>query len=307
MSLKQKSLPTKRLRIALIIAVMTGVLFAWHKEATSGHSQAAEPIEQKELSASVDLQTAEAAAIGAEGYGILATGGDQNRRPIASIAKVITALALLEKHPLNPGESGPSIPITEADEQLYRDYVAKNGTVVLIKAGVPITLHDALEAMLLPSANNVADTAVIWAFGSLEAYHQHANNMLWRFGLHHTTVGGDASGLSPLTQSTASDLVKLGEIALKNPVIAQIVASGSAEIPFAGPIPNYNSLVTDYGFNGIKPGDSIEAGITMLFSTKQTINNKEVTLIGTVLGAQTYQDVNDQAVALVNSVISTQP
>ena len=246
-----------------------------------------------------------AAAIGIQGSGVVAAHNDTKPRPIASIAKLITALAVLEKHPLQGDDMGPKIPITESDEQLYRDYVAKNGTVVLIKAGIPLPERDALEAMLLPSANNVADTTAIWAFGSLKNYRKYANDMLKRLGLHDTTVGTDASGLDPSTKSTASDLVRLGEVALKNPVIAHIVALPAANIPFAGDIPNYNAMVTKYGYTGLKPGESIQAGNTLLFSTNETINGKPTTIIGAILGSEDYRHSNAGALQMVESVKQT--
>jgi D-alanyl-D-alanine carboxypeptidase (penicillin-binding protein 5/6) len=243
-----------------------------------------------------------AASIGAEGFGVLASTGDSHKRPIASIAKVITSLAILEKHPLQPGEEGPQIPITEQDEQSYRDYVARNGTVVLVKAGTSVSLHQALQAMLMPSANNFADTTATWAFGSLQDYSKYANDMVKRLGLKDTVVGPDGSGLNPNTKSTASDLVKIGELALKNPVIADIVSSKFAYIPVAGSIPNYNSLVDSNGFSGIKPGDSIEAGNTLLFSVKQTVKGKNVNVIGAILGSEGYKASNIGAVQIVESI-----
>lgn len=244
-----------------------------------------------------------AAAVGVQDGGVIASQNDTKPRPIASIAKLITALAILEKHPLsNDEDMGPYIPITEADEQLYRDYVAKNGTVVLVKAGVPVPERDALEAMLLPSANNFADTTAIWAFGSLQNYHTYANAMLKRLGLNDTTVGVDASGLDPSTKSTASDLVRLGEIALKNPTIAHIVALPAANIPYAGDIPNYNVMVTKYGYTGLKPGESVEAGNTLLFSTDQTIDGVNRTIVGAILGSEGYRESADGALQIVDSV-----
>jgi D-alanyl-D-alanine carboxypeptidase (penicillin-binding protein 5/6) len=133
--------------------------------------------------------------------------------------------------------------------------------------------------------------------------------MLQRYGLKDTVVGIDASGLDPTTQSTAADLVKLGELALKNPIIAQIVAMPSGEINFAGPIPNYNAMVTKHGYNGIKPGESVEAGNTLLFSTKKTIQGKDYTIIGAVLGTAGYRESDDAAMQIVDSLQkqATQP
>jgi D-alanyl-D-alanine carboxypeptidase (penicillin-binding protein 5/6) len=304
------TLPTQKHRkkpirlFILLAAVAVGVFFVWNK---GQHAAEAHPTPPKPAYSVTPNwpATAKAAAVGVKGVGVLAQTGDTAPRPIASIAKVITALAILEKHPLKPGEAGPSIGITEHDEQLYRNYVAKNGTVVLVKNGIPISERDALEAMLLPSANNVADTTAIWAFGSLKKYHNYANDMLKRYGLQDTTVGVDASGLDPSTKSTASDLVGLGEIALNNPTIAEIVKLKAAYIPYAGDIPNYNAMVTKYGFTGLKPGESIQAKNTLLFSTDTVVNGKQQTIIGAVLGTEDYKTSNAAALQIVDFTKNT--
>lgn len=301
-----KAKPRRGLIVCGICLLLTGAIagLVWRKQTSfASHAQNAD-VHRPKLAVTHPLKwptDAAAAAIGVEDYGVVAVHGDDKKRPIASIAKVITCLAILQKYPLKPGEDGPTIPITEKDEQLYRDYIAKNGTVVSIKAGVPLTLRQAVQAMLLPSANNVADTTAIWAFGSLARYRTYANAMLQRLELKDTVVGNDASGLDPHTQSTARDLIKLGELALKNPVIAKEMATPQAELPFAGTIVNGNWLVTRHGFTGIKPGDSNEAGVTLLFSTKHNIGGKNLNLIGVILGAESYKSSSTGALDLIDS------
>ncbi len=225
-----------------------------------------------------------AAAIGVHGQGMVAQTGDTNKRPIASVAKVITCLALIEKHNLKPGEAGPDIPFTPADEALYQEYIAKNGSVIPVTAGESMSLRHAIEAMMLPSANNIADTAAIWGFGSMEEYHKYANNMLKKYGLRNTTVGGDASGYSPETVSTTEDLIKLGELALNAPVLMEVAGLHQTDLPGVAVIENFNRLVTQHGYTGLKPGDTDEAGRTLIFTTKHKIDGKEINLIGAVLG-----------------------
>jgi D-alanyl-D-alanine carboxypeptidase (penicillin-binding protein 5/6) len=300
---QKRRIPFKLIAIAIVIA--GSIFFISHKPGHTSevvHAKPAKPAYSATVDWPTDIPTA---AVGIQDGGIVASKGDTKPRPIASIAKLITALAILEKHPLTGDDMGPNIPITDKDEQLYRDYVAKNGTVVLVKAGVPLPERDALEGMLLPSANNIADTTATWAFGSLKKYHAYANAMLKRLGLNDTTIGVDASGLDPSTKSTASDLVRLGEIALKNPVIAHIVALPAANIPFAGDIPNYNAMVTKYGYTGLKPGESIQAGNTLLFSTNETISGQQRTIIGAVLGSEGYRQSNASALQIVDSVKKT--
>ncbi|HSX27887.1 MAG TPA: hypothetical protein VLF60_00355 [Candidatus Saccharimonadales bacterium] len=243
------------------------------------------------------------AAVGASGYGVLATTGQTSPRPTASLAKVITCLAILQKRPLKLGEQGPSIPITAKDEERYHYYVDQNGSVANVQAGTSITERQALEAMLLPSANNIADTSAVWAFGSLDNYRTYASTMLQQMKLTDTKVGKDASGLDPSTTSTAHDLVLLGEIALKNPVIAEIAASKeTSDIPVAGVMPNYNRLVTQHGYTGLKLGDSDEAGITLMISTDYTFKGKPVTLVGAVMGADRAFGPQDSTYDFMESV-----
>ena len=299
---QKRRIPFKFVALAVFVA---GVFFVMHRPQ---HAAEARPTPPKPAYlADINWpQNISAAAIGVQGAGVITSQTDTKQRPIASLAKLITAMAILEKHPLKDDtDAGPDIPITEADEQLYRDYVAKNGTVVLVQAGTTVTERDALEAMLLPSANNFADTTATWAFGSLKNYHAYATDMLKRLGIHDTTIGVDGSGLDPSTKSTASDLVRIGELALKNPIIAQIVALHSAYIPVAGWIPNYNAMVTDYGYTGLKPGESVQAGNTLLFSTDQIINGQKFTIVGAILGSAGYHQSDAGALQMVDSLTKT--
>ena len=225
------------------------------------------------------------AAIGATGYGVLATSGPQRRLPTASVAKVVVSLAVLEKLPLKPGEQGPSFRIAAADVARYNDYVARDGSVVPVVLGEEITEYQALQALLLPSANNIADSLAIWVFGSLDNYFTYAQDMLQRLGMAQTALAIDASGLSPQTVSTPEDLVKLGQAALSQPVLAQIVNQKVADLPVAGHVFNYNALLGEHGIVGIKTGNSDEAGGCFLFAATYSINGTPVTIVGAVMGA----------------------
>src|SRR5690606_10140017 len=113
----------------------------------------------------------------------------------ASMAKVITALAILEKQPLEAGQAGPTYTLTSHDVAVYHMYAAKNGSVLPVHEGMQLTQYQALQAMLLPSANNIADMMVERVFGSEDAYLEYAHDMLRRMGLSRTVVA-DASGFS---------------------------------------------------------------------------------------------------------------
>lgn len=240
------------------------------------------------------------AAYGAIDDGVLAQSSEEAEPvPIASLAKTITALAVLKQKPLALGEQGPMITLTEEDEALYREYIAKDGTVVPVKAGIQISEYQALQAMLLPSANNISDTLVRWAFGSMEAYNTYANEMLKEYGITETVVA-DASGYSSLTKSTASDMVKVGILYMQNPVLHEIAMQPQATIPFTGTVYNNNATINKDGVLGIKIGYTEEAGRTFLVADMREGNKNEFSITA-VLGARSWPEAMRDAKALLKS------
>lgn len=207
--------------------------------------------------------------------------------PIASLAKIITAIAIMEKKPLAINEEGGSVPITQGDIALYEEYVRKSGTVLPIQVGTDLTQYQALQAIMMVSANNISDTAAIWAFGSMEAYVTYANAMLANYGLTNTKVA-DASGFSPHTASTPEDMAQLGAIYMKNPVLRKISTQQQAILPFAGTIRNNNSFANEDGMVGVKIGNTDEAGKCYLAAKiRQTSKGEEISVV-VVLGARDF-------------------
>lgn len=223
-------------------------------------------------------------AVGAVGYGVLDSQGGQVPAPMASITKMVTALAVLKKKPLAEGSQGGNIKITAADVKIYNDYVAEGGSVVAVNEGEQLSEYQALQAMLLPSANNMANTLARWAFGSMSNYTSFTNAYVKKLGLKNTKVA-DASGFSPGSVSTAEDLTVLGLAALANPVLADIVNQPSADIPVAGTVHNTNFLLGTDGNIGIKTGNTDQAGGCYLFAQQRTILGDKLTIVGAVMGA----------------------
>lgn len=206
--------------------------------------------------------------------------------PIASLAKVITVLAILKEKPLQVGEQGPMITFTEQDVELVNEYARKSGTFVPVLAGEQISQYQALQAILLVSANNMSDSLAIWAFGSVDKYVVYANKMLKDLGLDDTVVA-DASGFSPNTVSIPENMTELGFLYMQNPVLREIAKQQSATIPVAGFIRNNNSFANEEGVIGIKIGNTEEAGKTYLAaSIRQGNGSSEEISIAVVLGAK---------------------
>ena len=242
------------------------------------------------------------AAVGLVGGDILVTNGVQKAVPIASTAKVLTALSVLAKKPLAPGQQGPTITITDADVAIYNQYVANDGSVLNINSGEQITEYQMLEAMMLPSANNLADSLAIWAFGSLQDYRSFATNYARQLGLTDTHVGSDASGLAPDSTSTAHDLVLLGKAAMQNPLLANIVGLPSTtDIPGAGTVKNVNFLLGTNSIVGIKTGNTDQAGGVFLSASTTVVDKKPITVVTAVLGAPTLWRALNDSVPLIRS------
>lgn len=259
------------------------------------------------LPTGADVQTAPAgygaSGIGAVGWDApLVVAGDGTPRPIASISKVVTALVILDRMPIVEGD-GPLRELTAQDEQYYYDALAEGESRVYAEAGSVISERDALEAMLISSSGNHARTLVDWAFGSLDAFPAAAAEWLAANGLSSTTIL-EPTGVDPRNTSTIPDLIRLGELALANPVTAGIVAQPSADIPDVGQIGSSNDLLGVDGIDGIKTGTLDEAGACLLFSADAVVGGRTVTLVGAVLGGPDHATVDESVRALLASAVA---
>src|SRR5438034_6885094 len=97
-------------------------------------------------------------------------GPNQHPAPIASVAKVMTAYVVLRDHPLRPGEDGPTITLTDADVADTDRRRGQDESVVSIADGEQLTERQALQALLLPSANTIAAVLARWDAGSADRF-----------------------------------------------------------------------------------------------------------------------------------------
>src|SRR5207248_82127 len=100
------------------------------------------------------------------GQSQIQAGPNQHAAAIASLAKVMTAYLVLRDHSLRPGQDGPTITLTEADVADTDRRRRQEESVVSIAAGEQLTERQALQALLLPSANNIAGVLARWDAGS---------------------------------------------------------------------------------------------------------------------------------------------
>src|SRR5256714_1937899 len=131
-------------------------------------------------------------------------GPKQHAAAIASIAKVMTAYLVLRDHPLRIGQDGPTITLTDADVADTDRRRGQEESVVSIAAGERLTERQALQALLLPSANNVAAGLARWDAGSTGQFVARMNATARGLGMTHTRHT-DPSGYDDPPLSTPAD------------------------------------------------------------------------------------------------------
>ncbi len=199
------------------------------------------------------------------GFGVMAGPGATRPVPIASVTKVMTAYVVLHDHPLPSGGSGPDIAVQSSEVAAYPSQVRDGDSLVPVVAGETITERQALEALLLPSADNMAWILARWDADSQAAFVERMNATARRLGMTGTSYT-DPSGLDPSTTSTAADQVRLGMAAMRVPVLAAIAAMSTAVVPVAGIVRNYNTLLGQDGIAGLKTGSTQAAGGCVLIA-----------------------------------------
>ncbi|SCF16727.1 D-alanyl-D-alanine carboxypeptidase (penicillin-binding protein 5/6) [Micromonospora coriariae] len=223
------------------------------------------------------------AMISVDGLGTLGAFGGSKPLPIASVTKVMTAYVILTEHPLAAGEQGPKLTVSAAQAAAYPAEKARGESLVEVRAGEVITERQALQAVLLPSANNMARILAAWDSGSVAAFVDKMNAVADDLGMSDTHYT-DPSGLDPDTVSTARDQVILASRAMALPTFAEIVKQKQATIPVAGTVRNYNELVGRNGVVGIKTGSTDEAGGCLVFAAVLTVGGRKLRIVGAVLG-----------------------
>lgn len=235
------------------------------------------------------------AAIGAVGYGVLADdGGADEQVPIASIAKLFLALALQQKRPITEGQEGETIAFDQTDAERFAATLEENGSSYPIEAGDQLSQLEAMQALLIPSANNIAESLAEWGFGSEVAYLEYVTQMNEELGLEQTVIA-DASGMAAASVSTPRELIMVAEAVLEDPVLAEIVAQPQLTIDqAAGTVFNTNQLLQEQFVNGVKTGTTDEAGANLIFSANYPLTEEvSETIIGVTLG-QSEREVNTE-------------
>ena len=244
----------------------------------------------------------EAALATSEGR-LIGSSGPATAVPIASVTKVMTAYVVLSDHPLTRSQGGPVLVITASEAAHVAARLAAGQSVIAVHAGETFDEHQALQALLLASANNMATALARFDAGSKAAFVAKMNSTAAALGMTQTHFA-DASGYDAGSVSDPTDLLALARAAMRVPAFAAIVRQAKANIPGVATFANYNTLVGEDGFTGIKTGSTEPAGGALLFSVTRDVGGRPLSIDGVVLQQRSGPLVNaalDAAKALADS------
>lgn len=208
------------------------------------------------------------AAVEVEGVGRMGGSGTVIATPTASVAKVMTAYVFLKAHPLAGGRPGPAYTISPEEAGRLQWRKDRDESLVDVKPNQQFTEREALQALLLVSANNIAHEMARWDAGGDAQFAAKMNAAARELGMTHSNYT-DPSGFDATTVSTADDQVKLMRAAMRLPAFAEAMNT-RVYTPSDGSPPRNggNSLLGIDGVVGGKTGFTSRAGGNFVFAAR---------------------------------------
>lgn len=221
--------------------------------------------------------TAPAAAVIETSTGTVVYAKNGNvQRGMASTTKLMTALVALDRAPLTTLLTAPAYQGQSAETRLG------------LRAGERMTVADLVRAMMLPSANDAAQTLALRLGGSVGGFVTLMNQRARAEGLTRTRFANPVGLDAPTHRTTAIELARIGVLAHDNPFLRATVkrkrltlASGAQPRT----IVNRNRVLgsrlsTGAVVDGMKTGHTTQSGYALVGSATRN----GVTVVSAVLG-----------------------
>jgi D-alanyl-D-alanine carboxypeptidase (penicillin-binding protein 5/6) len=213
----------------------------------------------------------------------------EDRRPIASTTKLMTALLALERLKLR----------AKVQTSPYRPSAGES--VIGLLPGERLTVRDLLHGLLVFSGNDAAMALAYGVSGSEGAFVRLMNRRARQLGLTEThyenPIGLDAPG----NYSSAHDLVKLATVLRTNAFFRKTVDSPGVTLHSGSHVRrflNRNDLVRRYSWvNGVKTGHTHLAGYVLVGSAER----HGVQVVSAVLGTADEGARDAQSMALLRA------
>jgi D-alanyl-D-alanine carboxypeptidase (penicillin-binding protein 5/6) len=215
---------------------------------------------------------------------VLARSHDREHLPIASITKLMTVLVALEHARL-----AEMVTVSVRAAQVGE-------SSIYLQKGERITVRDLVEAALIQSANDAAVALAEYVGGSQSAFVEMMNAEAQELRLRDTHFVNPDGLDAPGHYSSAHDVTRLARIAMKNPVIREVVGRSTATISGGRVLSSWNDLLGRFpGLFGVKTGHTTAAG----WSEVAAARAHGVTVYATLLGGETREGRNADLEALL--------
>ncbi len=185
---------------------------------------------------------------------VLAERNADERRPVASTIKVLTALTALER--------------VEMDEEVtVGDEVTDvPGSGVGLSPGDTWTVEDLIEGLIVRSGNEAAEALAVHVAGSRDAFLELMEQDAAELGIDGLELVS-VSGLDDANRVSARELAELSRAALAHDELRPVLAREIVSLPGQGAMLTRNDLIERYpGATGVKTGFTEAAGNSLIGS-----------------------------------------
>lgn len=212
-----------------------------------------------------------ALAIDLETQSILFEKQSYERRPIASLTKLMTAYIVLK-------ENDPTAIVT-----VSANAASAEGSQMGLNSGEQITVKNLLYGLFIESGNDAAVALAEFNAGSESAFIEKMNTEAKTLGLENTHYANTSGLDNSNAYSTAHDLITLSTHLLKDESVREIVKNSSIEVSGTNgeihKLTNTNILLGQLGIEGLKTGTTPLAGECLLALAKTEEGHEVVTVV----------------------------
>lgn len=192
--------------------------------------------------------SARAAVLMADSGEVLFSRNEEEKLPIASTTKIMTAIVVIENCEL------------EETVTILPESCNIEGSSMYLKAGEQYSVRQLLQGMMLVSGNDAAHALALHTAGSVEAFSELMNSKCRELGMDSSSFK-NPHGLNETGHySTAKDMAKLMVYCMQNSEFAKLTALKSMRL-YEHSFINHNKLIYTYpGCIGGKTGYTMAAG-----------------------------------------------
>jgi D-alanyl-D-alanine carboxypeptidase (penicillin-binding protein 5/6) len=221
---------------------------------------------------------------------VLAQRRAWSRVPIASITKLMTVIVALDHTKWNDVV------------RVRRDAADVGESTINLRVGERITVGDLVKGALIQSANDAADALADYVgHGDEAAFVQMMNAKASELGLSRTHFTRPDGLDARAHYSTALDVTRLAETAMRDPRVRAVVRQRTASISGGRRLHTWNDLLGVFnGLYGVKTGHTSAAGWCQVAAVRRN----GVTLYTTVLDSPTRSQRNADLAALLRWGVS---